>query len=540
MRGITDPSALADTAGYSPDVPLERKVELLETLDVTPRLELVVAWAKDTLAELEVKESIERDVTDGMEKQQREFLLRQQLEAIRKELGEEGGADEYRAKLADLEAPDEVKDAVERELDRLDRMSEQSPEHSWIRTWLDTIFDLPWGNRSDETLDVGIARDVLDNDHTGLDDVKERVLEHLAVRKLRIERAVDDNSHGLILALIGPPGVGKTSLGESIARATGREYVRVALGGIRDEAEVRGHRRTYVGARPGRIARALQEAGTMNPVFVLDEIDKIGADWRGDPSSALLEVLDPAQNHSFRDHYLEVDFDLSEVLFVATANVLETIPGPLLDRLEVITLDGYTTDEKQIIAESHLIARQLARTGLAAEEVTLSSDAVLIVIEKYTREAGVRGLERELGRLIRRAADRYRCWENRSRRHWSRRGQRDSRPTEGRPRGCTRHWRTGRCDRPSRHRSWWRCAVHRGDAAAWRSRAHAHWSAWRRDEGVGGDRAVVSAIVRPARRNRWALSRSCSRRGCSQRRSICGHHDDDGACERAQRPTGPP
>ena len=357
LRGVTDPGALADTAGWWPDLEAERKLELLETLDVEERLEKVVAWARDALAELDVAEKIRSEVTDGMERQQREFLLRQQLSAIKKELGEDGDDDvieDYRRRIAEGGLPEAVRESATREVDRLERTSEQSPEHGWIRTWLDSLLDVPWGERSDDNLDVNDARRVLDEDHTGLSDVKDRIVEMLAVRKLRAERGFEEadgrRGAGAILALVGPPGVGKTSLGESVARALGRKFTRVALGGIHDEAEIRGHRRTYVGARPGRVVRALTEAGTMNPVVLLDEIDKVGADWRGDPSSALLEVLDPAQNHTFRDHYLEIDLDLSDVLFLATANVAETIPGPLLDRLEVIRLDGYTEDEKVAIA----------------------------------------------------------------------------------------------------------------------------------------------------------------------------------------------
>ena len=325
------------------------------------------------------------------------------MEAIKKELGEDqGAAEDYRTKLAETEMPEKVKETVEREIDRLERMSEQSPEHSWIRTWLDTMFDIPWGNRSEDRLDLNEAWTVLDADHTGLEDVKERIVEYLAVRKLRQERGLNEpasRQSGAILLLVGPPGVGKTSLGESVARALGRKFVRVSLGGIRDEAEVRGHRRTYVGARPGRIARALIEGGTMNPVFLLDEMDKVGNDWRGDPSSALLEVLDPAQNHTFRDHYLEVDLDLSDVLFIATANVLETIPAPLLDRTEVIRLDGYTDDEKVAIARDHLLPRQIRHAGLEPEEIEVTEAALAAVVDRYTREAGVRSLERELGKL---------------------------------------------------------------------------------------------------------------------------------------------
>jgi len=413
LRGISDPGAMADTAGYSADLTFEQKIEVLETVDVEARLEKVLAWAREVLADLALKERIRSDVTDGMEKTQREFLLRQQLAAIRRELGEEGDGEgavaRYRARLESGALPESVRVAAERELDRLARTSEQSPEHGWIRTWLDTVLELPWGNRSGDNLDVAGARAVLDADHTGLDDVKDRIVEYLAVRKLRAERGlppVSGRGSGAIVALVGPPGVGKTSLGESVARALGRSFARVSLGGVRDEAEIRGHRRTYVGAQAGRIVRALREAGTMNPVFMLDEVDKLGNDWRGDPSSALLEVLDPAQNHTFRDHYLEVDLDLSDVLFLATANVIETIPGPLLDRMEVIALDGYTEDDKVAIARDHLLSRQLDRHGLSGDEVSCTDAALRLVVTDYTREAGVRNLERELGKVLRKVATR--------------------------------------------------------------------------------------------------------------------------------------
>src|SRR4051794_33946565 len=409
LRGINDPGTMADTAGYSPDLSLEQKVEVLETVDVEARLAKVLGWARDTLADLTLKDRIQSDVAEGMEKTQREFLLRQQLGAIRKELGEdadgEGDIAEYRARLEEL--PESARTAVERELDKLERTSQQSPEHGWIRTWLDTVFEIPWAKKSDDSLDVNEARAILDADHTGLDDVKDRIVEYLAVRKLRAERGlspVTGRGSGAIIALVGPPGVGKTSLGESVARALGRSFARVSLGGVRDEAEIRGHRRTYVGAQAGRIVRALREAGTMNPVFMLDEVDKLGSDWRGDPSSALLEVLDPAQNHTFKDHYLEVDLDLSDVLFIATANVFDTIPGPLLDRMEIISLDGYTEDEKVGIARDHLLSRQLERNGLSSEEASVSEDALRLIVTDYTREAGVRNLERELGKVLRKVA----------------------------------------------------------------------------------------------------------------------------------------
>jgi ATP-dependent Lon protease len=415
LRGVTDPGRLADTAGYWPELSVERKVELLETVDPSRRVELVLAWGRETLAELELKDRIRSDVAEGMERTQREYLLRQQLAAIRKELGEtdEGeGDDDYRTRLESLAVSEATRTAIAREIDKLERTSEQSPEHGWIRTWLDTVFELPWGVRSDDRLDITAARAVLDADHNGLDDVKDRIIEHLAVRKLRLDRDLDDTpatdtgrrSGGMILTLVGPPGVGKTSLGESVARAMGRSFVRVALGGVRDEAEIRGHRRTYVGALPGRIVRAIKDAGTLNPVILLDEVDKLGTDWRGDPSSALLEVLDPAQNHTFRDHYLDLDLDLSDVLFLATANMAEQIPGPLFDRMEVVRLDGYTEDEKVAIARDHLLPRQWARAGLLEGEVVVTDEALRAVLSGYTREAGVRSLERELARLLRKAA----------------------------------------------------------------------------------------------------------------------------------------
>jgi ATP-dependent Lon protease len=411
IPGIREPGPLADTALYSPDLSLAQKVEVLEAVDVATRLELVLGWARETLADLTVLDEVNRNVAEGLDKGQREAVLRRQLEQIRGELGE-GGDDlvaGYRQRLADSGAPDDVRVAVEKELAKLERTGPQSPEHGWIVTWLDTVLELPWQARSDESFDLEAVRGVLDADHAGLDDVKDRLVELLAVRKLRAERGLGRHGgrgSGAILALVGPPGVGKTSLGESVARALGRPFARVALGGVRDEAEIRGHRRTYVGARPGRFVRALTEAGAMNPVLLLDEIDKVGSDWRGDPSSALLEVLDPAQNHTFRDNYLELDLDLSDVLFVATANVLDSIPGPLLDRMEIVQLDGYTEEEKLAIARDHLLPRVLERTGLRPDEVALDDGALRELITGYTREAGVRELERQIGRVLRKVATR--------------------------------------------------------------------------------------------------------------------------------------
>jgi ATP-dependent Lon protease len=407
LRSITGAGALADTAGYAPDLTYEQKVSLIEALDVTERLRLALELQRGRLAELQVRKRIREDVESGAQKQQREFFLRRQLESIRKELGEDDPsvAGDYRKKIAEAGMPDAVREQAEREASRLERMGETSPESSMIRTYLDWLLAVPWAARSEEVLDPVRARSVLDADHAGLEDVKRRITEYLAVRKLRRERGIaDDRRSGAILVFVGPPGTGKTSIGESIARATGRKFVRMSLGGVRDEAEIRGHRRTYIGALPGRLVRALRDAGTMNPVILLDEVDKLGADWRGDPSAALLEVLDPAQNHSFRDHYLDVELDLSQVLFVATANVAETIPQPLLDRMETIRFDGYTTEEKVDIARTYLWPRQLERNGLRGDEVTLDDDSLREVVADYTREAGVRQLERELGKLLRHAA----------------------------------------------------------------------------------------------------------------------------------------
>ncbi|BCJ69160.1 endopeptidase La [Polymorphospora rubra] len=409
VERMTDLSELADSAGYAPWLTVAQKSELLAAGDVTARLELLVGWVRDHLAEQEVTERINTDVREGLEKSQRDFLLRQQLAAIRKELGEDepDGSADYRARVEAADLPEKVREAALREVGRLERASDQSPESGWIRTWLDTVLEMPWSVRTDDNTDLAAARAVLDADHAGLSDVKDRILEYLAVRNRRAERnlaVVGGRGSGAVLALGGPPGVGKTSLGESVARALGRKFVRVSLGGIRDEAEIRGHRRTYVGALPGRIVRALREAGSMNPVVLLDEVDKISAGYAGDPAAALLEVLDPAQNHTFRDHYLEVDLDLSDVLFLATANVVEAIPGPLLDRMELVTLDGYTEQEKVAIARDHLLPRQVERAGLTADDVTVDDAALARIAGEHTREAGVRQLERALAKILRKVA----------------------------------------------------------------------------------------------------------------------------------------
>jgi ATP-dependent Lon protease len=411
LRSVVDPGPLADTSGYSPDLSFGQKVRLLEELDVTERLALALEFQRERLTQMQVRRKIRDDVESGAQKQQREYFLRKQMESIRRELGEDEGTvgDEYRRKIDEAGMPDAVREQAEREVDRLERVGEGggggSPEGQMVRTYLDWLVSVPWSERTEEVLDPVKAREVLDADHAGLEDVKDRIVEYIAVRKLRTERGIEaDKRSGAILTLIGPPGTGKTSIGESIARATGREFVRMSLGGVRDEAEIRGHRRTYIGALPGRLVRALRDAGTMNPVIMLDEVDKVGADWRGDPSAALLEVLDPAQNDSFRDHYLDVELDLSEVMFIATANMAETIPGPLLDRMEVIRFDGYTVAEKTAIARDYLVKRQRERNGLRPGEVEIDDDVLRTLVSDYTREAGVRSLERELGTVLRKVA----------------------------------------------------------------------------------------------------------------------------------------
>jgi ATP-dependent Lon protease len=407
VRSITDAGALADTAAYAPDISFAEKIELLAKIDVVERLELALRLQRERLAELQVRRRTREEVESGAQKQQREYILRRQMDSIRKELGEDDGsaAEEYRTKIAEAGMPAAVREQAEREAARLERMGAESGESQMIRTYLDWLLAVPWGNRSEERLDPEHARAVLDADHAGLRDVKDRIVEYLAVRKLREDRGIEeDRRSGAILTLIGPPGTGKTSIGESVARALNREFVRMSLGGVHDEAEIRGHRRTYIGAMPGRLVRALRDAKTMNPVILLDEVDKVGADWRGDPSAALLEVLDPAQNHSFRDHYLDVELDLSQVVFIATANVADTIPGPLLDRMEIIRFDGYTVDEKVAIARDYLWPRQRDRNGIREDEVAVADDVLATVASQYTREAGVRQLERELGKLLRKTA----------------------------------------------------------------------------------------------------------------------------------------
>ena len=477
---------------------------------------------RERLALMQLRQRIREDVNTGMEKQQREFFLRRQMDSIRKELGEDDASvvEEYRTKIADAGMPDGVREQAERELGRFERMGESSPEASMIRSYLDWLLAVPWGERSEDVLDPAHTRTVLDEDHEGLEDVKDRIVEYIAVAKLRRERGIEpDRRAGAILTLVGPPGTGKTSIGESVARALNREFVRMSLGGVRDEAEIRGHRRTYIGALPGRLVRALRDAGTMNPVILLDEVDKVGADWRGDPSSALLEVLDPAQNHSFRDHYLDVELDLSQVFFIATANVVESIPGPLLDRMEVIRFDGYTTDEKAAIARGYLWPRQRERAGLREDEVSIADDALETVVSEYTREAGVRQLERELGDDPAQDGDQDRLRVGRAARRDRRRSRTGSaRTPEVLPRGGGAHGDARRRHRACGERHGRRRPLRRGDGDRRRRQARAHRPARRRDEGVGADRALRCALPRRGARHRRRRVR-CRSSTCTFRRA---------------------
>jgi ATP-dependent Lon protease len=401
---VDDPSALSHLVASTMRLKTEEKQTLLETANVEDRLRSISGILSRELEVIELGSKIQSQVQSEMEKGQREYFLRQQLKAIQEELGEgdaeQAEINELRSRLEELELPEDVRKAAERELSRLEKLPPAAAEYGVIRTYLDWILTLPWNQVTDDNLDLDQARQILDEDHFDLEKVKDRIVEYLAVSKLK------GDVSGPILCFVGPPGVGKTSLGQSIARTLGRKFVRISVGGVRDEAEIRGHRRTYIGAMPGTIIRALRDAESMNPVFLIDEIDKMGADWRGDPASAMLEVLDPEQNSGFRDHYLDLPFDLSKVLFICTANQLETIPGPLLDRMDVIQLSGYTEDEKVEIAKRYLLPKQLEANGLKPEQIELGDDVVRLVIREYTREAGLRNLERRIGDLLRKAATR--------------------------------------------------------------------------------------------------------------------------------------
>jgi ATP-dependent Lon protease len=401
LHNIESPGALADMIGGLIDIKPAEKQTILEALKVRDRLDRVIELLTHRVEVLKLSREIGEQTQGKLDERQREYVLREQLKTIRKELGEdetESDLDELRAAIADAKMPEDVEKQAQKELRRLENMPDASTEHSMVRTYLDWLVTLPWAKSDVENIDIAKAREILDADHYGLDKVKRRILEYLAVRKLNAQ------GRSPILCFVGPPGVGKTSLGQSIARALGLKFVRASLGGVHDEAEIRGHRRTYIGSMPGKIVQSLRKAGTNNPVFMLDEMDKLGVGFHGDPSAALLEVLDPEQNSTFADHYLDVPFDLSKVLFVATANVLENIPGPLRDRMEIIELPGYTADEKLAIAQRYLVERQRKANGLTAEQVSVSEAALRAIIDGYTREAGVRNLEREIGALLRHAA----------------------------------------------------------------------------------------------------------------------------------------
>jgi ATP-dependent Lon protease len=418
LSQVADPTVFLYMIASNIRLDMERGQEILAGDNMAIQMRTLLSVIQRELEVLELGQQIRQEAQSEMEKTQRDYYLRQQLKAIQKELGEDGEEAEienYRRKIEEAGLPEEAHKEAERELDRLAQMTPQSAEAGVIKTYLDWLADLPWSNLSEDNLDMAHAEQVLEEDHYGLEKVKERILEFLAVRKLRLERGVEDDGDdraAAILCFVGPPGVGKTSLGRSIARAMEREFTRMSLGGMRDEAEIRGHRRTYIGAMPGRIVQALKRVGTRNPVFMLDEVDKIGADWRGDPASALLEVLDPQQNHTFRDHYLDVDFDLSQVFFICTANTLSTIPAPLQDRMEVIEIDGYTEYDKVQIAQGYLVPRQVKINGLQPDEAKFTEDGLRSIIRDYTREAGVRNLEREIGRALRKVATQVAAGKN--------------------------------------------------------------------------------------------------------------------------------
>jgi len=517
VESITHPGHLADLIAANVDVPIEEKQAVLETVDLKARMKLVLELLNRKREILKLSNKIDSAVKGEMSKTQREYYLRQQLKAIKEELGEIGEEeeelDELQERLKKAGLPPEVEKVAQKELNRLKTIPSASSEYTVARTYLDWIADLPWSKQSDDNLDIENARQILDNDHYGIQKVKKRILEYLAVRKLK------NDMKGPILCLVGPPGVGKTSLGQSISRAVGRKFVRLSLGGVRDEAEIRGHRRTYVGALPGRFIQNMKKAGTRNPVMMLDEIDKLGADFRGDPSSALLEVLDPEQNHTFSDHYLDVAFDLSRVLFIATANLLEPIPGPLKDRMEIIELPGYTFDEKEQIARLHLIPKQLKEHGLTADHIEIEDKALHTLIVSYTREAGVRGLERRIADVCRAVAVGVASGKNERQVITSERAHRGAR----------------RCNRTGVDRRGWRSALHRSYQDGRQGQFDAHRTARRRDEGIGSSGAVVPAFQVRVPRDQSQLPRKdgsprpLSRRVDPQGRPIGGCHHPHGA-----------
>lgn len=408
ISNIQNPAKLADKAIALMNISTKEKQDILEEMDIKKRLEKATKIINREIHRIELGEKIQSDVQDEISKSQREYFLREQMKAIQKELGEDGGGielDELSEKIKDAKMPEKVEEVAQKELNRMQKIPSQSPEYTVARTYLDWPIELPWSKESKDNEDINHAQKILDEDHYGLEKIKERILEHLAVRNLKKARSkTGERMKSPILCFGGPPGTGKTSIGKSIARAINREFVRISLGGVRDEAEIRGHRRTYIGALPGRIISSMKKAGTNNPIFILDEVDKLGMDFRGDPSSALLEVLDPEQNFSFNDHYLEVDFDLSNVMFLTTANRIDKIPGPLRDRMEVLEFSGYIMEEKLQIAKDHLIPKQIKEHGLRKTEIKFNDDAICLLIESYTREAGVRNLERELANVCRKVA----------------------------------------------------------------------------------------------------------------------------------------
>ena len=490
----SDPLQLAFLVASVMNLDVEKEQSLLETSSRIEALRMVLGWLSHEVDVAELRAKVTEKAKSEMSKEQRDYVLRQQKKAIEQELGEgktdEAEAEDLREKLAKADLPEDVRKEADRELDRLEKINSASPEHNVIRTWLEYVIELPWKKRSDDNLDLKRAREVLDEDHYGIAKVKERIVEQLAVLKLNPEAKAP------ILCFVGAPGVGKTSLGQSIARALGRKFERMSLGGLHDEAELRGHRRTYIGALPGRLIQAMRRAGFMNPVLMLDEVDKLGRDFRGDPAAALLEILDPEQNKTFRDNYLDLPFDLSKVLFITTANTLDTIPAPLLDRMEILRLSGYSEEEKAEIAKRYLLPKLLQHTGLTAEQCVITEEALQKVITSYTREAGVRRLEQMLGRLIRKVAVKFAEGRNRfrggARRRRSRNAGSRSDPAGARPQGAA----GGRRNRPRLDRNRRRRAVHRSRAPARRQGADHHRPARRGHAGIGQDGSQLSVEPR--------------------------------------------